>query len=102
MTATRMAGPGRTAAGKGWHPPTAGHDQGQHGPEEPRRAANGKVCGNTSPDPKANLPRGGPLPTGIETSRAVAKPAATSASPLSNTHELAGSRRTYRTAPSRT
>jgi hypothetical protein len=60
-------------------------------PRNPRRLANGKVCGNTSPDPKANLPRGGPLPTGIETSRVIAKPAATSASPLSNTHELAGS-----------
>jgi hypothetical protein len=31
-------------------------------PRNPRRAANGKVCGNTSPYPKANLPRGGPLP----------------------------------------
>jgi hypothetical protein len=71
-------------------------------PRNPRRPANGKVCGNTIPYPKANLPRGGPLPTGIETSRAVAKPAATSASPLSNTHELAGSRRTHRTAPSMT
>jgi hypothetical protein len=60
------------------------------------------MCSNTSPYPKANLPRGGPLPTGMETNRAVAKPAATGPSPLSNTHELAGSRRTHRTAPSMT
>jgi hypothetical protein len=49
------------------------------------------VCSNTSPYPKANLPRGRPLPTGMETNGA--KPAATSASMLSNTQALAGSRR---------
>jgi hypothetical protein len=39
------------------------------------------------------MPRGRPQPTNSETNKAVAKPAATSASALSNTQALAGSRR---------
>ena len=39
------------------------------------------------------MPRGRPLPTSSKTKKAVLKPAATSASPLSNNQALAGSRR---------
>jgi hypothetical protein len=66
-----------------------------------RRAASGKVCSNASAYPKASVPRGRPQPTS-STKKIVLTPAATSASPLSNTQALAGSRRTHRTAPSMT
>src|SRR5512133_1663402 len=48
-------------------------------PGNRRRPTNGKVCSNTSPYPKASMPRGRP-PLGMGTNRAVAQPAATSAS----------------------
>jgi hypothetical protein len=51
------------------------------------------VCTNASAYPKASRPRGRPLPTSSKTKKAVLKPAATSASPLSNNQALAGSRR---------
>jgi hypothetical protein len=64
-------------------------------PGNRRRAASGKVCSNASTYATASVPRGRPPPTGpsSKTNRAVLKPAATSASPLSNNQALAGSRR---------
>ena len=58
-----------------------------------RRTASGRVCSNASAYPRASRPRGKPSPTNSTTKKIVLTPAATSASPASNTQALAGSRR---------
>jgi hypothetical protein len=62
-------------------------------PGNRRRATSGKVCSNTSAHPKTNLPRGRPRSGGSNTYPTAGRLAATSASALSNTQALAGSRR---------
>jgi hypothetical protein len=60
-----------------------------------RRAASGKVCSNASAYPNASMPRGG-VGWAVfmkSVNMSVLTPAAASASPLSNTQALAGSRR---------
>jgi hypothetical protein len=60
-----------------------------------RRAASGSVCSNTSAYPRTTVERGRPgRSTSISSvNKPVLKPAATSASALSNNQDLAGSRR---------
>src|SRR5215213_1327266 len=67
-----------------------------------RRAARGRVCSNTSPQPKTNIPRGRPWTAGWKMKKAVLKPAAARASALSNHHGLARSRRNHRATLSMT
>ena len=80
----------RQAKGRDRQP--TGDTEGEYGPGNRRRAANGKVCSKASAYANASIPRGTPLPTS-PTKKAVLNPAATNASPLSNNQALGGSRR---------